>query len=454
MTTMTELVTYIESSPEACSISEILNQFPDLSRRTAQRWLKQLVQNGAIIAEGMARARVYKPIPTHQVQQNSDSPFSAIPLSADSQDILQYVNQSIEHRKPVGYQFDFLDSYIPNKTYYLPTPLRHQLKRLGDTHKTQLPAGTYGRNILNRLLIDLSWASSHLEGNTYSRLDTRDLIENGQSAEGKAALETQMILNHKAAIELLVDNADTVGFNRFTFQNLHSLLSENLLANPADEGRLRQYLVEISHSVYRPLDVPSQISERFDQLLNKAEQIKDPYEQSFFVMVHLPYLQPFADVNKRTSRLAANLPLIRGNLCPLTFLDVPIKAYTRAILGVYELTRVELLRDLYLWAYERSTQEYLAIQQHLSEPDPLRLKYRELIKNAMKTIVQNPQQSPFHIIQQCLTTYTLSESMNKELESLIIEELRRLHEGVLSRYGLKPSEYHAWLKVWLKNSKV
>ena len=147
----------------------------------------------------------------------------------------------------------------------------------------------------------------------------------------------------------------------------------NLLPNPADEGRLRQHVVEIGKSVYRPLSVPAQIDEMLDEVLDKANRIDDPFEQSFFAMVHLPYLQPFADVNKRTSRLAANLPLIRANLCPLTFLDVPERAYTCAMLGVYEPTRVELLRDLYLWAYERSTQEYLAIRQTLAEPDPLRL---------------------------------------------------------------------------------
>ena len=84
------------------------------------------------------------------------------------------------------------------------------------------------------------------------------------------------------------------------------------------------------------------------------------------MMVHLPYLQPFADINKCTSRLAANLPLFHANLCPLTFLDVPEQAYSRATLGVYEMTRVELLRDLFIWAYERSTQEYLAIKQDLA----------------------------------------------------------------------------------------
>lgn len=197
---------------------------------------------------------------------------------------------------------------------------------MGDTGQTRLPAGSYGRAVLNRLLIDLSWASSHLEGNTYTRLDTRELIEHGRAAQGKAA------------IELLVENADAAGFNRFTLLNLHSTLAENLLPNPADEGRLRQHGVEIGKSVYRPLTVPAQIEEMLDLLLDKANRIEDPFEQSFFVMVHLPYLQPFADVNKRSSRLAANLPLIRANLCPLTFLDVPEQAYNRAVLGVYDMS--------------------------------------------------------------------------------------------------------------------
>ena len=231
-----------------------------------------------------------------------------IPLSADSRDILAYVDQPLQARTPVGYQRDFLDDYEPDRTWYLPAPLRWQLRRMGDTGQADHPAGTYGRAILNRLLIDFSWASSDLEGNTYTLLDTRQLIEHGKAAQGKAAAETQMILNHKAAIELLIDNAETVSFNRYTILNLHSALSENLLPNPSDEGRLRQHAVGIGKSVYRPLSIPAQIDELFGLLLEKAARISDPYEQSFFVMVHLPYLQPFADVNKRTSRLAAIYP--------------------------------------------------------------------------------------------------------------------------------------------------
>lgn len=440
-----DLFKSIQSAPEGLSVADILARHPGLARRTAQRWLNELVAEGRIRALGAGRARRYAvAVPSLVPSANLEDAFPKfIPLSADSRDILIYIDQPLAARKPVGYQRDFLDAYQPNRTWYLPEPLRRQLRKMGDTGQLMLPAGTYGRAVLNRLLIDLSWASSHLEGNTYTRLDTRELIEHGRAAQGKAAIETQMILNHKAAIELLVENADTAGFNRFTLLNLHSALSENLLPNPADEGRLRQHGVEIGKSVYRPLAVPAQIEEMLDLLLDKASRIEDPFEQSFFVMVHVPYLQPFADVNKRTSRLAANLPLIRANLCPLTFLDVPEQAYSRAVLGVYEMTRVELLRDLYVWAYERSTQEYLAIKQDLAEPDPLRLAWREVIKQSVREVVRQPERAPLEVIEECLSMHELGADKDG-VEALVIEELRRLHEGVLARYGLRPSEFIEW----------
>jgi fido (protein-threonine AMPylation protein) len=445
MTSPEELFASIRSTPEGLSIAAILDRHPGLARRTAQRWLNDLVAARRIGTIGAGRARRYVSAPAALVPSAGLADVFArhIPLSADSQDILRYVDQPLTARKPVGYQRDFLDAYQPNRTWYLPEPLRRQLRKMGDTGQLLLPAGTYGRAVLNRLLIDLSWASSHLEGNTYTRLDTRELIEHGRAAQGKAARETQMILNHKAAIELLVDNAGSVGFNRFTLLNLHSALSENLLPNPADEGRLRQHGVEIGNSVYRPLAVPARVEEMLDRLLDKANRIADPFEQSFFVMVHAPYLQPFVDVNKRTSRLAANLPLIHANLCPLTFLDVPEQAYSRAVLGVYELTRVELLRDLYVWAYERSTQEYLAIKQDLAEPDPLRLAWREVIKQSVREVVRQPERAPLDVIAECLAQQELGADQD-HVKALVIEELRRLHEGVLARYGLRPCEFGQW----------
>jgi hypothetical protein len=443
MSTIQALQRTVQQSSSGLTLAELLVRHPDVARRSAQRLIKHMIADAQIVARGEGRARRYfastAPLTIDATGRFPDS----IPLSADSRDVLAYVDQPLEARKPVGYQRDFIEAYQPNRTWYLSESLRRQLHQTGRTLQTEAPVGTYSRAILNRLRIDVSWASSHLEGNTYTRLDTRELIVHGKAARGKAAIETQMILNHKSAIELLVENIASVGFNRFTLMNLHSALSENLLPNPADEGRIRQHAVDIGKSAYRPLSVPQQIDDLLGVLLGKASEIGDPFEQSFFMMVHLPYLQPFADINKRTSRLAANLPLFRANLCPLTFLDVPEQAYSRAMLGVYEMTRVELLRDLYLWAYERSTQEYLAIKQGLVEPDPVRLAWRDLIKQTIRDVVRQTDHDPLTSIQQ-VTVARVPEQERDNVQALIVEELRRLHEGVLARYGLKVSEFTAW----------
>ncbi|MBP3139596.1 Fic family protein [Aliivibrio fischeri] len=438
-----EIQRYIEQQCHPVSISDIILEHPDLIRRTLQRWLNTLIEDKQIEVIGDGRSRKYiARIVREEAANSTDSFPKSIPLSPDSHDILNYLDKSIFEREPVGYARDFLNDYTPNKTYYLSEPIRRQLHRMGKTIYATQPAGTYGRDIYNRLLIDLSWASSHLEGNTYSRLDTVELIEHGQFAQGKDIIETQMILNHKSAIELLIDNVDSVEFNRFTILNLHSALSENLLSNPFDEGRVRSHVVEIGGSVYKPMSSEEVLSIQLESILNKANQIIDPFEQSFFIMVHLPYLQPFADINKRTSRLAANIPLLKANVCPLTFLDVPEEAYSKAVLGVYEMNRIELLRDLYLWAYERSTKEYLAVKQELVKPDQLRLQYRAKIKEIVKQVILTPESQPLDIIESLISNEEETDKQN--IIALALEELRRIHEGVLARYGLRPSQLEKW----------
>lgn len=191
-----------------------------------------------------------------------------------------------------------------------------------------------------------------------------------------------MILNHKAAIEMLVEDVDEVKFDAFTLQNLHAVLSQNLMRDEAASGRLRRRPVEISGTVFHPLAMPQMLEDCFRLLLAKAEAIPDPFEQAFFLMVQLPYLQPFEDVNKRVSRIGANIPLIKHNLCPLSFIDVPQRAYVEGTLGVYELNQVELLRDVFVWAYERSCQRYLAITQTLVDPDPLKIQCKRVAKSS------------------------------------------------------------------------
>lgn len=432
------------------SIRNALRSPPHL--RTVQRWLARLVVQRRIAAVGKGKATLYRLLAPDNLQvaaPEAETPVTEeafatyIPLSEAGREIFSQVRRPRGARTPVGYERAFLDAYIPNTTWYLGEMTRKHLHRIGDTGGFERPAGTHGRAILGRLLIDLSWASSRLEGNTYSRIDTQNLIEFGRYAEGKDAQEAQMILNHKTAIELLLDEADSVGFDPHTFLSLHGLLSENLMPDPDASGRLRSRPVQIGASVFVPLAVPQLIEECFHDLLDKASAIEDPFEQAFFILVHIPYLQPFEDVNKRVSRLGANIPLIRHNLAPLTFIDVPDRAYIDAMLGVYELNRIELLRDLFVWAYERSAREYVLVRKSLAEPDPLRLRYRLQLHELVADIVRNKRPEILQAIEQFAETRIDAQNRAAFIE-IVQDEIKRLHPGIIARYRLRPAEFAAW----------
>jgi len=383
--------------PEGRSIEDIAAALEEkLPRRTLQRRLALLVERKRLAVEGRARGSRYRPA-ARVVEARGEARGRSraeghgeahIPVSPEAEIIRKSVREPTQNRRPVGYNRAFLDAYRPNETFYLSAETRQRLLELGRSPDGVRPAGTYARQIYSRLLIDLSWNSSRLEGNTYSLLETECLLELGEAAEGKDAREAQMILNHKAAIELLVEQASEVGFNRYTILNLHALLSDNLLGDPQACGRLRAIPVVVAGTVYHPLEIPQLIEECFQRILDAAAVLADPFEQAFFAMVHLPYPQPFEDVNKRVSRLAANLPLIRENLSPLSFVDVPESAYVEGVLGVYELNRVELLRDVFIWAYERSCARYSAVRQSLGDPDPFRMRYRTLVAETVAEVVR------------------------------------------------------------------
>lgn len=442
----TALLEIVASYPEGLAVSALLaHPAVTCSKRTLQRRIDALLESGHLRAEGAGRGRRYLVAPTEiDKWQTELAEDAGIRLSREAQQIKGLVTRPYTQRDPVGYKDNFLDQYIPNETAYLNTSLRTELAREGHVGASQLPAGTYVHKVLDRLLIDLSWNSSRLEGNTYSILETQRLLELGEVSEGKAAVESQMLLNHKAAIELLADQADEIGFNQYTICNLHALLSDNLMADPNACGRIRERAVGIGASVYYQPEGHLRIKERFDQFLLKAEAIADPFEQAFFAMVHLPYLQAFEDVNKRVSRLAANIPLVRHNLCPLSFVDVPQSDYLNAIIGVYELNRIEYLRDVFVWAYKRSAMRYAAVCETLGEPDPFRLKYRNEIHDCVRHIVQSglPHDAAEAYAQKRAAQF--EAAVSEQFVAVIAVELKSLHEGNIARYRLRPREFEAW----------
>jgi hypothetical protein len=444
----------VERFSEGVSLAKLHAELGDaFSRRTLSRRLAELLAAKRIQRRGQGSATRYSrvggtasatvAIATAVAFETPDGPVT-ITLSSAGRDILDYVSRAVGARTPRGYERRLLDAYIPNRTTYIPGRLGAHLHKIGKPMAADRAGGTFTGDILDRFLIDLSWASSRLEGNTYSRLDTQRLIEFGQEAEGKDAKETQMILNHKAAIELLAkEGGDDIGINRYTLLNLHVLLSDNLMVDPAASGQLRRRPVEIGASVFTPLAIPQVIEECVDLIIEKAAAIKDPFEQAFFVMVHIPYLQPFEDVNKRLSRLVANIPLIQNDLCPLSFVDVPVRAYIAGTLGVYELARVELLCDVFQWAYERSCQRYVVIRDTIADPDLFRMKYRNALIEVIGKIVRERLRGDDAEIRIGAKPLIEPGDLPRFID-LVRRELHWLHEGNIARFRIRLAEFQAW----------
>lgn len=430
------------------SLSEIQNTAKIyIDTRKLQRRINRLINEGRVVRLGRTRAIKYYLNSTEAIVEDSEPEYNVglLPLSEEGKNILRHISKPMSNRKPATYNREFLEGYRPNVDFYLTESDRNELSKLSNTESAsnQL-AGTYAKQILQRLIIDLSWNSSRMEGNTYSLLETERLLEQGKEANDKSAKEAQMILNHKQAIEFIVNGAKEIDFSRLTILNLHALLSENLLPDPAATGRLRTIPVGIQKSVYQPPAIPQVLEELFELVLAKTRLIEDPFEQAFFIMVHLPYLQPFEDVNKRTSRLAVNIALNKHNLSPLSFIDVPVDLYTKGLLGVYELNRVELLKDVFLWAYDRSSARYLAVRQTVGEPDRFRLKYRQEIKQLITRIISGnfTTEEAIKAIRK-KANEIIAPDREKYIE-IVETELLNIHEGNFARYYILPSEFNLW----------
>ena len=445
---------------EGIGVGDIARELDSaVPRRTLQYRLARLVAMQRLVRDAQGRSTIYRLPPIADVGLDARAGPPSISVTVDTvpddlarlRDELRqrYLSEPPGQRLPVGYRREFIDDYRPNVTAYLSAEERTRLRSLGEFHEAPQPAGTHARRILDRMLIDISWNSSRLEGNTYSLLDTKRLIELGDPAEGRDIRETQMILNHKHAIEFLVESADDIALDRRTILNLHGILADNLLPDPMAPGRLRTMPVGIGASAYRPPEVPAQVEECFNRVLATAQSIYHPLEQALFCLVQLPYVQAFDDVNKRVSRLAANIPFIKHDLAPLSFNDVPRDYYTDALLLVYEQNEISLMKDLFIWAYERSAARYGAIRQSVGEPDPFRLRHREALRQIVGEVVRSclDVESATAHVASWVEAHVEASDRARFLE-IAETELLGLHEGNYARYRVSSREFDAWREVW------
>ena len=395
------------------------NVAPEASPPTVWRALKRLVDEGRLEVFGKARATGYSLAGAAVIRAHLQTPYN--------------------RRRAAVYRKEFIDCYIPEKSFYLGEHDRQRLHEAGRPAPLP-PAGSYVRRILERLLVDLSWASSRMEGNTYNILETERLIRFGEEASGKDRKEAVMILNHKEAIQYVVDHLADITISKLDIFGIHALLADGLLADPGMAGRLRRMPVGISYSSYRPLDDPFAIEEEFGVLVDKAVAITDPFEQSFFLLVHIPYLQAFDDIDKRTSRIASNIPLLKADLAPMSFLTMEDTAYIDGLKGIYELNNVSLLREIYIDCYLASAENYRVLRAELESPHKATLAYRDFVRKAVRRSVPEWRDFRPDDIRAMASEADIPEADREQIVDYVGNELRGLHEGKVIRYRLRPED--------------
>lgn len=414
------ILDYIAGHPGAGRAAIRRAVAPEDDPSTVWRTLRRLVDEGRLEVSGKGRATGYTIAGSAVVRAHLSTPYN--------------------RRPPVTYHKEFLDAYVPGKTHYLPRADRERLLEAGRPAGGPIAAGTYARRILEQLLVDLSWASSRMEGNTYDILQTERLIRFGEEAAGKDRKEALMILNHKEAIQYVVDNLDGITLRRADLFAIHALLSDGLLGDPGMAGRLRVGAVGISHASYKPLDDAVTIAEEFDILIAKAAEITDPFEQSFFLLVHIPYLQAFIDINKRTSRVASNVPLLKADLAPMSFLTMDDANYINGLIGIYELNNVALLREVYIESYLASAEKYRVLRAEVETPEKAALAYREFVREAVRHCVLEFKAFRKDQVLAMATEAGIPEGDLDAVVAYVGQQVRGLHEGNVIRYRLRPAD--------------
>ena len=189
------------------------------------------------------------------------------------------------------------------------------------------------------------------------------------------------------------------------------------------------------------------MQDHFSLIIKKAAAIKNPYEQSLFLLAHMSYLQGFSDVNKRTARLCSNISLIKNNLVPLSCNDVEREDYTSAMIAIYELQEIRPLLDLYIFSYMRTCAMYDSTVKAIGF-DEIRVRYRELRRKVIRDIIVNK------LIDKPMKEYVSSQALEmvteedqKSFFEDVMEDLKEMDQSRIAGLGIIPDQLNAWLNI-------
>ena len=303
------------------------------SDSTMKRLLSAAVKEGNIETAGRGPATKYKLTPQAHV---------TMPL-----DLATYFDKDIDEREvQESFNFDLIRDVLPKVEIFT----KEELEVLNDA-QMEFEKNTEGmteleyRKEMERLGVDLSWKSSQIDGNTYSLLETERLLKDKQTASGKTKEEAIMLLNHKDALDFVLDIPDYLKeLSVHRIEDIHSILTKELEV----DRNIRHRRVGITGTNYRPLDNEFQIREALEDTCTLVNGKDNVFEKAFLTLVLLSYIQAFVDGNKRTARITSNAVLIANGYCPISFRTVDSIDYKKALLMFYEQNNIAAFKKIFI----------------------------------------------------------------------------------------------------------
>jgi predicted transcriptional regulator len=310
---------------------------------TVKRILNKLSVEQLISTEGKGKATKYHVSSSYELLYTID--------------LNEYFKREQDERQiKNSFNFSLITGVISGKRLFTADEEFH-LKALHARFKdniSHLSTAGYNKE-MERLAIDLSWKSSQIEGNTYSLLETERLLKEKETAEGKPKDDAVMLLNHKDAINFIVEHPDyVIPLNIRGIEDIHSLLIKDL----GVDRNIRQRRVGISGTNYTPLDNEHQIREALNDMCILVNSKENVFEKSLLTLVLLSYIQAFADGNKRTARIVSNAILIAYGYCPISFRTVDSIEYKKAMLLFYEQNNISAFKNIFIDQFEFAVETY------------------------------------------------------------------------------------------------
>jgi Fic family protein len=300
---------------------------------TLKRLITEAVKIGNIEVIGKGRATRYRLTPQAHV---------TMPLDLDT----YFINDVDQRKVQETFNFELINEMLPNVELFTAEELRilehgQELFRQNLCEMSQ----TEYRKEMERLGIDLSWKSSQIEGNTYSLLETERLLKEKQTANGKTKEEAIMLLNHKDALDFILDVPDYLKeISVARIEEIHALLTKEL----GLERNIRHRRVGITGTNYTPLDNEFQIREALEDTCRLINGKANVFEKALLALVLLSYIQAFTDGNKRTARITSNGILIAYGYCPISFRTVDSIDYKKAMLMFYEQNNIAAFKKIFI----------------------------------------------------------------------------------------------------------